>query len=86
MLHAACRSACAASGLSKGVTVHTLRHSFATHDAIERLVFDFLGMTHDGCEDSDGAYGDFTFDVAEPTITLDYNERYTQSEHSQHVF
>jgi len=30
-LHAACRSACAASGLSKRVTIHTLRHSFATH-------------------------------------------------------
>ena len=32
-------------------------------------------MTHDGWENSDGAYGDFTFDVAERTITLDYNER-----------
>jgi site-specific recombinase XerD len=31
VLHAACRSACIASGLSKRVTVHTLRHSFATH-------------------------------------------------------
>ena len=30
-LHAACRSACAAAGLSKQVTVHTLRHTFATH-------------------------------------------------------
>jgi site-specific recombinase XerD len=30
-LHAACRSACTASGLAKRVTVHTLRHSFATH-------------------------------------------------------
>jgi site-specific recombinase XerD len=31
VLHAGCRSACAASGLTKRVTVHTLRHSFATH-------------------------------------------------------
>jgi integrase/recombinase XerD len=29
--HAACHSACAAAGLGKRVTVHTLRHSFATH-------------------------------------------------------
>ena len=31
VLHAACRSARAAAGLAKHVTVHTLRHSFATH-------------------------------------------------------
>jgi len=31
VLHAACRSAAKASGLSKRVTLHTLRHSFATH-------------------------------------------------------
>ena len=31
VLHAACRSARAAAGLNKRVTVHTLRHSFATH-------------------------------------------------------
>jgi integrase/recombinase XerD len=31
VLHGACRSACAAAGLAKHVTVHTLRHSFATH-------------------------------------------------------
>jgi integrase/recombinase XerD len=31
VLHAACRSACVAAGLAKRATVHTLRHSFATH-------------------------------------------------------
>jgi hypothetical protein len=60
--------------------------AMTVHDAIERLVFDFLVMTHDGWENSDGAYGDFTFDVAERTVTLDYNERYMQSEYTLHVF
>jgi hypothetical protein len=55
-------------------------------DAIERLAYDFLEQTHSGWEDNDGAYGDFTFDVAERTIKLDYNERYTGSDNSQHVF
>jgi integrase/recombinase XerD len=31
VLYSACRSACTAAGLGKRVTVHTLRHSFATH-------------------------------------------------------
>ena len=31
VLYSACRSARAAAGLDKRVTVHTLRHSFATH-------------------------------------------------------
>jgi integrase/recombinase XerD len=31
VLYSACRSACAAAKLDKRVTVHTLRHSFATH-------------------------------------------------------
>ena len=31
VLHAACRSAVLAAGLDKRVTVHALRHSFATH-------------------------------------------------------
>jgi len=31
VLHGACRSAAKAAGLAKRVTIHTLRHSFATH-------------------------------------------------------
>ena len=36
--------------------------------------------------DNDGAYGEYTFDVTERTITLDYNERHMESDHSMHVF
>ncbi len=54
--------------------------------AIESLAYDVLERTHCGWENNDGAYGDITFDVAEHTITLDYNERYTASENYTHTF
>jgi len=62
------------------------RSQVSIGDAIERLAYDFLIQTHCGWEDNDGAYGDFTFDVAERTVTLDYNERYTASDYTQHIF
>ena len=62
------------------------RRTQPVREAIEALAYAFLGQTHGGWENSDGAYGDFTFDVAERTITLDYNERHMESDYSQHVF
>jgi hypothetical protein len=62
------------------------RQTLTVREAIETVVYDFLRQTHDGWENSDGAYGEFTFDVAERTIKLDYNERYTSSEHYSHEF
>lgn len=62
------------------------RQTLSIHDAIEAMAYAFLGQTHGGWENSEGAYGDFTFDVAERTITLDYNERQMESDYSQHVF
>ena len=54
--------------------------------AVESLAYDVLERTHGGWENNDGAYGDITFDVAERTITLDYNERHTASENYTHSF
>ena len=62
------------------------RSMASIRDVIEAFVYDLLGRTHDGWENSDGACGDFTFDVTERTITLDYNERHMESDYSQHVF
>jgi Family of unknown function (DUF6878) len=62
------------------------RTAVSIADVIERLVYDFLTDTHCGWENNDGAYGDFTFDVAARAITLDYNERYTASENYTHEF
>jgi hypothetical protein len=62
------------------------RQSLSIHDTIEALVYDLLGQTHDGWENGEGAYGTFTFEAADRTITLDYDERRIESDYSQHVF
>ena len=55
-------------------------------DVLETLAYDFLEQTHDGWENGDGGHGEFTFDVATRSITLDYNERFTDSTNYQHEF
>ena len=58
----------------------------SVNDAVETLIYAFLEETHGGWENNEGAYGEFTFNVAERTITLDYNERYEDSHYTQHRF
>ena len=55
-------------------------------EIVETMAYAFLEATHDGWEIDDGAYGEFTFGVAERLITLDYNERFTESTNHQHEF
>lgn len=62
------------------------RREMSVRDAIEHLAYDFLEETHGGWEDSEGAYGEFTFDVAERKIKLEYNERFIETEYSEHEF
>ena len=53
-------------------------------EAIEQIAYDLLEETHDGWENNEGAFCEFTFDVAEDVIRLDYNERFETSEYSGH--
>ena len=53
-------------------------------EAIEQIAYDLLGQKHCGWENNDGAYGEFSFHVAEGRIELDYNERISASEHYGH--
>lgn len=68
--------------LDHGDTVETVTEPLG--DAIETLSYAFLEQTHAGWENNEGAFGDFTFDVAAGTITLDYNERFETSENHTH--
>jgi hypothetical protein len=67
-------------------SLEIVRETYTVKEAIERLSYDFLEETHGGWENNEGAYGDFLFDVAERTITLNYNERIETSEYTEHVF
>ncbi|MFZ2871466.1 DUF6878 family protein [Zavarzinia sp.] len=56
------------------------------HECVEDLAYGFLNQTHCGWENNEGGYGEFTFDVAKGTVSLDYNERYEAVETYQHQF
>jgi hypothetical protein len=52
-------------------------------DLIEGICYECLHGSHRGWENNDGAYGDFAFDTATRSITLQYYERATElHEHS----
>lgn len=58
----------------------------AIRDVIDTMANALLEQTHEGWEDGDGAYGDFTFTVEGQTITLEYNERHMESDYHCHEF
>ena len=60
----------------------TSEHNKPIEEAVEDLCYGYLEQEHGGWENNDGAYGEFTFDVAERTIALDFYGRYTDYTHS----
>ena len=54
--------------------------------AIEQLCYDFLEQDHGGWENNDGAFGEFTLDVAGRTVELEFNGRYSDVHTTTHTF
>ena len=54
--------------------------------AIETLCYDYLSQEHDGWENNDGAFGEFTFSMADRTIALEFNGRFSDFHTSSHTF
>ncbi len=62
------------------------RRTCTLPEAIETLAYHLLEESHGGWENNEGAFGEFTFTVAERTIALDYNERIETSEYHGHAW
>ena len=62
------------------------RRTLPLREALEDLAYALLEANHDGWEINEGAFGEFTFDVAERVIRLDYNERIERSEYTGHAW
>lgn len=62
------------------------RRTLQLYGAIETMAYDLLRSAYCGWENNDGAYGEFSFDVAAGGISLDYNGRYVAVEASSHEF
>src|ERR1019366_259129 len=56
------------------------------NEAIENLCYEYLEEAHGGWEVNDGAYGTFAFTVADGSVVLDFNLRFSDSENYQHRF
>jgi hypothetical protein len=59
--------------------ITTAQQTKSLPEAIEELCYNILGDLHGGWEDNEGAFGEFTIDVAARTIALEYNERFIES-------
>lgn len=60
--------------------------SMSIREAVEHMAYDCLAREHGGWEINAGAFGTFTFDVADRSITLEFNQRFEDVESSEHVF
>jgi hypothetical protein len=55
-------------------------------EAVETLCYDYLEQKHGGWENNEGGFGSFVFDVAQRSIELEFNGRFTDIATSHYTF
>jgi hypothetical protein len=70
---------------SFGVPEFTTKE-MSVEEAVVELCYGYLRQEHDGWEINDGSFGEFTLNVAERRIWLNFNARFTDYVHSTHAF
>jgi hypothetical protein len=55
-------------------------------EAVEHLCYGYLEDRHGGWEINEGSFGEFTFDVATRTVTLDFFGRLIDTDYANHTF
>jgi hypothetical protein len=58
----------------------------SVEEAVVELCYGYLEQEHDGWEINDGAFGEFTLNVTELRIALNFNARFTDFVHSTQAF
>jgi len=55
-------------------------------EAIEDLCYALLEQKHGGWENNEGAFGEFTIEVEERRVRLEFDARFTDTVHSEYCF
>lgn len=71
--------------VSWGSSVSTATQEIPLQQAIECLCYGYLTQMYDGWENNDGAFGEFTFDVAKRSIAFEFNSRFTDHSTDTHT-
>lgn len=64
----------------------TERQTVTIGQAVETLAWSILQSTFGNWQDNEGGFGKFIFDAGGRKITLEYNERISDTEYSEHEF
>lgn len=64
----------------------TERQTVTIGQAVETLAWSILQSTFGNWQDNEGGFGKFVFDATSRKIALEYNERISDTEYSEHEF